>query len=168
MGTRYLTAFGPASNARKRTLEDVELEASRLVVRTSDSTAGGMASRGANVRARDSAHAMTAMEVAVRRGLRAVNALLARGANPNERFVGRGTALHVAARLGRDEIVQALLISGGNGDALDSRGESPLIKAVRFGHERVAAILIKVGCDVGIRARGPRCFSALDRAAENG
>lgn len=111
---------------------------------------------------------MAAINVAVRRGLGAVNKLLAWGANPNQVLAGGGTALHVAAQRGAHEIVYALLVSGGCADAVDSKGESPLIKAVRFGHSHVVKVLLGAGCDVGIRAWRPRCHTALDVAAGEG
>eukprot|EP00903_Cladosiphon_okamuranus_P020152 g18501.t1 len=143
----------------KRRLEEIEDYAERVIAMTNDDTEAG---------ARYVASKMLPLEVAVRRCLHAVNAQLALGANPNERFLGGDTALHVAAVLGRDKIVEVLVRSGGNVDARDSMGDTPLIKAVRFGHFPVAQTLISVGCDVGARAWMPLCYSALDTAAQKG
>lgn len=159
------TAFGASHDEKTpglsctRTLGEPEEESQRWITLTNGDVSKHV---------RYLASRMSPLEAAVRRGLWAVNAQMAGGANPNERFVGGNTALHVAASLGRDEIVMALVGSGGDVDARDSMGETPLVKAVRFGHVVVAEMLIKFRCKVGVRAWGPRSYSALDTAAETG
>lgn len=52
-------------------------------------------------------------------------------------------------------------------DALDDKGESPLIKAAYLGFQFVVEILLAAGADANLRGTGPSQYSALDRAAQN-
>lgn len=53
------------------------------------------------------------------------------------------TALHIASRLGKVEIVQQLLHSGASANAATTSGYTPLHLAAREGHQDVAAMLLE-------------------------
>ena len=124
---------------------------------------------GAEVNQRDPVEGRTVAEAAVRGEHETVAiGLFARGAEVNVRCVRDGSLLHVAAMEGKHGIVKAILASGGDKDAKDDFGETPLIKACQFGREAVVGTLISAGCDVNVWGAGPSSCTALDRAAQNG
>lgn len=124
--------------------------------------------KGEEVDAWDPVEGRTMAEAAVRGKYDMIAVeLFARGANPNTRCVKDGTLLHVAAMSGRDAIVKALLANGGDKDAKDGFGETPLMKACHLGHTEIAETLMAVGSDVNTRGTGSSRYTAIDRAAEN-
>lgn len=64
--------------------------------------------------------------------------------------------LHQAARLGRDDVLPALLQAGADAEARDAKGYTPLILASYNGHEGATAVLLAHGADTaaGDGARG--------------
>lgn len=78
-----------------------------------------------------------------------VRALLAHGAVTDavDAKLGR-SALHFAALNGNEEILEQLLLAGGNGDAKDFDGWTPLMYAVQRGDKETALLLTRVGADV--------------------
>lgn len=73
-----------------------------------------------------------------------VNALLAKGANPNRRAKDGRRPLHLAASRGQEAIVKALLAKGAHVDD-EVNGTSPLEEAEANGHQEVAKILLAKG-----------------------
>lgn len=73
--------------------------------------------------------------------------------NPNAEGrarVSHSTPLHLAASLGREDLVQLLLHAGALLDAEDSDGDTPLWKAVRMDHRTTAIRLVLAGADVEV------------------
>eukprot|EP00752_Nemacystus_decipiens_P008811 g7863.t1 len=80
-----------------------------------------------------------------------VKSLLASGADVNVRSpFGNSAALHVAALRGDRGTAATLLKYKADTDALDDAGETPLMKAARLGHQRVAEVLLEAGADVNV------------------
>jgi len=79
--------------------------------------------------------------------------LLARGAQADAADAARSTALLVAAREGRREVVRLLLAAGAD---VDGRGGAmtPLAAAALRGHLQVAALLLRHGADVDAAGAG--------------
>ena len=57
----------------------------------------------------------------------------------------KGTALHYAANLGHNAIVEVLISSGAKIDPQDHRGQTPLDAACKEGHLPCALTLLKAG-----------------------
>jgi len=86
-----------------------------------------------------------------------VRALARAGANLDARDgVKHCTALHMAARRGNVEVAEALLDCGANLEAHDSKGETPLRRAVNCSKISLVALLLKRGADPDTRATGGR------------
>jgi ankyrin repeat protein len=86
-----------------------------------------------------------------------VRALARVGANLDAQDgVKHCTALHMAARRGNVEVAEALLDCGANLEAHDSRGETPLRRAVNCRKISLVALLLKRGADPNSRATGGR------------
>jgi ankyrin repeat protein len=85
--------------------------------------------------------------------------LLAKGADVNAKAEGGYTPLHVASGLGQKEIVQLLLRSGANPNALDTRG-TPLHAAVLQGQKDIVLLLLNAGAQVN--ASDPHGTRPLD------
>src|SRR3546814_11013994 len=87
----------------------------------------------------------TEMLAAVDTGdIKTVRMLLEKGADPDARVRGDGTALILASRQGKLAIVEALLDAGAGVDVA-SRGDGhPLIMAARAGPDDVVARLIQL------------------------
>lgn len=64
---------------------------------------------------------------------------------------GGSGALHVAAVMGHDEIVQELLDAGAAPDMQDRTGNTALHEAVRWRHGRVVKILMNSDCRINVR-----------------
>lgn len=76
------------------------------------------------------------------------NALLLAGANQNAVIESGMNALHLAARMGKKDMVQFLLES--QKDLLnkkDNEGRTPFLQAIVRGHEPVALLLLEAGAD---------------------
>jgi Domain of unknown function (DUF4274)/Ankyrin repeats (3 copies) len=73
-----------------------------------------------------------------------VRGLLARGASPSAKDREAGSALHIAARVGNVEIVEALIAAGAKVENR-SRAQTPLDCAASCGHVAVAEALMKAG-----------------------
>jgi len=96
----------------------------------------------------------------------AVQALLAEGADIDEKNRNGDTALMRAAANGHLETVQLLLDEGAGMDAQRGDGMTPLILAAFFGHSDVVLALIKKGA--GLSARDRMGMTALDWARSKG
>ncbi len=109
--------------------------------------------RGADVNATVGEGESLLMATISSRDAETAKRLLASGANPGSES-GR-TALHVAARAGDVELVRLLLQHGGDPNAVDPSGATPLEVALRQKHEEVAETLRRGGAREHIRtARG--------------
>uniref|UniRef100_A0A3P8URX4 Ankyrin 3 n=1 Tax=Cynoglossus semilaevis TaxID=244447 RepID=A0A3P8URX4_CYNSE len=113
-----------------------------------------------------------------------VHALTHHGASPNttnvvsrsntalgfyilgEKFTDDQTALHIASRLGKVEIVQQLLQCGASANAATTSGYTPLHLAAREGHRDVAAMLLDNGASLSSSTK--KGFSPLHVAAKYG
>ena len=92
-----------------------------------------------------------------------VRALAQAGANLDAQDGARQcTALHMAARRGNVEVAEALLDCGADLEARDSKGETPLRRAVNCGKTEVAALLLARGADV--RSEGSKGLTPLGAA----
>ena len=80
--------------------------------------------------------------------------------------MGMGTALHVAASLGRVAIVTELLTCGAEVDSRDESGQTPLHGAARYASLDTAQILLKAGADPD--ARTEKDMTPLHYAAQVG
>jgi ankyrin repeat protein len=67
--------------------------------------------------------------------------LLAAGADPNLRCKKGRTALLLAARMGKADLVQLLLDNGANRKISDNKGITPLMYAMLYGHSSVVKCL---------------------------
>ncbi len=70
--------------------------------------------------------------------------------------VTRATALHMAARRGHLAIASALLECGAAIDVLDSKGDSPLQRAINCRRDRVAQLLVERGAGLTAKHRAVR------------
>jgi ankyrin repeat protein len=84
--------------------------------------------------------------------------LLARGARPNGNSP-QPSPLHLAARLGREDVVRLLLARNPDVDARDDHGETPLHDAVRASSLKVAEALL--GAQADPNARNQKDLSPL-------
>lgn len=111
----------------------------------------------------------SAVLMAVRRGReQLVRDLLARGA-PACATEGGGdepSPLHVAAQLGHNGMVHALLLHGADRTAPDSEGRTPLHLAARGGHLSVVDLLLAAG--TGVDYVNLRCYRDRDRNDRRG
>ena len=95
-----------------------------------------------------------ANECASETGPEVVRALVRAGADVNAcGGVTRATALHMAARRGHVEIARALLDCGAAIEARDSKGDTPLQRAVNCRRDAVVQLLVERGA---ARATRPR------------
>nr|VZI30037.1 unnamed protein product [Spirometra erinaceieuropaei] len=92
-----------------------------------------------------------------------VTLLLSAGADPNLTTRDAYTALHIAAKEGRLDIVQALLEAGADPDARTRRGFSPLHLAAKRGRAAVARQLLQVKSD-NVNAEGRNGLTPLHMA----
>ena len=77
-------------------------------------------------------------------------ALLANGLSADAADYDRRTGLHLAAALGRTQVLSLLLDAGANPSARDNFGRTPLLEAVRGGHNTSAALLRRRGASLGL------------------
>ena len=98
-----------------------------------------------------------ANECAAGTGPELVRALVRAGADVNAcGGVTRATALHMAARRGFVGIASALLDCGAAMEAKDSKGDTPLQRAVNCRRDMVARLLVERGANMTARPRAPR------------
>ncbi len=87
-------------------------------------------------------------------GPQLVRTLVRSGADVNARGgVTKATALHMAARRGYLEIASALLDCGAAVDAKDSKGDTPLQRAINCRRDLVAQLLVERGASIASRSR---------------
>lgn len=93
--------------------------------------------------------------------------LLSAGVHVNQRNgTNYETALHVAARLGQEEIVQWLVEHGAERDPVTGSGETPLYMAFSANHYGVVQILLQAKANPNAK-NGPDGKAILHLAAEN-
>src|SRR5471030_655469 len=98
-----------------------------------------------------------ANECASETGAEVVGMLVRAGADVNAcGGVTRATALHMAARRGYVEIARALLDCGAAIEARDSKGDTPLQRAINCRQDRLARLLVERGDAATARLRGSR------------
>ncbi len=112
-----------------------------------------------NKRARNGNTAL--MLAAWKSNVPAVKTLLSKGAKVNQ---SGWTALHYAAAVGNEEIVQILLAKKAIVDAPAPNKTTPLMMAARSGHIKTAKLLLDHGADV--RLRNDWDMSAVDFARD--
>jgi ankyrin repeat protein len=93
-------------------------------------------------------------------------ALIAAGANVNERSVDGSTALHWAAHNGDLDLVQRLLARGAEAKARNDYGATPLAEAAVEGEYRMVKALLDAGADVN--SPNPEGQTALMVVARTG
>ena len=124
--------------------------------------------KGAKLDYTDPNNGRTILYAAVRANrIRAVEVLIKRGADPNQRFTYRspvdGTietdrvVLHYVLS---PEMVTVLLAAGGNINATDAIGTTPLMCAAFHGQVAVVQALLAAGADVNARQDGQRVRKA--------
>ncbi len=95
-----------------------------------------------------------------------IGILLRAGVDINQKFASGDTALHVACRAGKKEIVAFLLQQGADCRIMNSQGETALAAAINAGHQNLAEYLIESGIDIdSINRHGD---SVLHLACEKG
>lgn len=82
--------------------------------------------------------------------LYAVQAILARGTDPNTIVSDGTTPLHVASRSGHNDVVNALVASGADVNATDKLGMTPLLLAINHGDLDLVRLLLDSGADVNL------------------
>lgn len=119
--------------------------------------------RGVNLDAR-SRNGDTALMLAAYNGnIAGVRALLDKGAEPNQTG---WTALHYAATVGRNDIVQLLLDRSAYIDAESPNQTTPIMMAARGGHILTVKLLLDEGADLTLKNGAG--MSALDFAKAGG
>jgi len=102
-------------------------------------------------------------ECSIAGGGEVVRALVRGGANVDAQGgVKHCAALHMAARRGNVEVAEALLDCGADIEARDSKGETPLRRAVNCGKTAVAALLVARGAD--LHSKGSRGLTPIEAA----
>lgn len=87
-------------------------------------------------------------------GVKSILQLLRAGADVNAQW-GRGeTALHIAAQIGRSDVVRVLIWQGSRVDPIDRYECTPLSRAVFAGNLGVVEILLHYGANVNHRDNG--------------
>jgi ankyrin repeat protein len=110
------------------------------------------------------------LEVELKRGdLTAICSLLEHGVDINGRDPHGQTALMLAARDGKQDIVNELISRGADLNVTAKFTLSALMLAVVAGHREIARTLAKAGADLSIKGSGAPGFygkTACDLAAE--
>lgn len=123
-------------------------------------------SKGADVHAQNNT-GKTPLHIAIKKGRVALTRLLLdAGAKPDTRSHGGIGSMIVAAAHNRPRLVHILKKFGGNVDAADNIGQTPLHYAVFKGLGEVAAALLRAGANPFLRTHRGR--SALDIAVVHG
>lgn len=109
---------------------------------------------GASVTAADANNMWTPLHTAVRFGhAKIATRLLQSRSDPNARDKKHRTPLHIAVRIGNDQMVQ-ILASNVDLDARDKKGKTALYLAARVEREGAAKILLQCGADRNIPDTG--------------
>jgi len=95
----------------------------------------------------------------------AVEKLLERGMNPNDRLGSGITALMIAVR-DKPESVRALLKGGANPNLTNTRGETALMMAIQSGGEEIVDLLLDAGANTNVHDQFGN--TPLTRAMEGG
>jgi len=106
------------------------------------------------------------LDAAVKGDSAGVKALLAKGAEVNEKNADGVTALMLASGRGHGEIVELLLAQGAAANAKSNAGHTALIFACNQGHPGIVKVLLNAGAEVN--ARGEEGVTALLSAALTG
>jgi ankyrin repeat protein len=112
--------------------------------------AGDVSAAAAARRGRDAGTLMCA--VASSGDVAFLAALLANGLRAGAADYDARTGLHLAAALGRTQVLSLLLDAGADADCLDNFKRTPLLEATRAGHEACAQLLARRGGTLGLRA----------------
>nr|XP_044992124.1 ankyrin repeat and SOCS box protein 14 [Jaculus jaculus] len=92
--------------------------------------------------------------------------LISHGADVNLRCANNRTALHEAAKLGRQDLVKLMLVSGAFTDPRSTYGFTPLALAAQGGHTEIMELLLQKGANVHSQASDSS--SVLLEAARGG
>ena len=102
---------------------------------------------------------------AVRRGdASRVEGLLEKGVNPDCKDENGLTPLHIAAKLGRVEVIKVLFVRGADPNSRDRNSATPLHLAAESGQEEAVRLLVELGADVNARdesGRTPLHYAAM-------
>ncbi|XP_078172297.1 potassium channel KOR2-like [Carex rostrata] len=100
---------------------------------------------------------LTVNNAAYHGDLHHLKGLINAGADPTKPDYDGRTALHVATCKGYEEIVKFLIQRGTRVNyvnCVDSFGNTPLLEAVKFGHDRIAKILVANGAILSLEQAG--------------
>lgn len=87
--------------------------------------------------------------------------LIRSGADPNGTDYDGRRALHLAASKGYEEITIFLIQAGAGVNSIDKFGNTPLLEAVKAGHDSIASILTKNRASLGIEDAGSLLRKAI-------
>ena len=122
-----------------------------------------MAKPQKNVQASHHSASMSPLHIATEKGdLKAVNRLLAQGADLHQLNHRGSTALLFAAHGGHSEVVERLITAGANVNQGNNDGYTPLEAAAMNGHLKIVECLLRAGADINqIDSSGLRETSLL-------
>ncbi|XP_028768743.1 potassium channel SKOR [Neltuma alba] len=92
-----------------------------------------------------------------------IKGLIRAGADPNKADYDGRSALHLAASRGFEDITIFLIQEGVEIDLRDNFGNTPLLEAVKNGHDRVASLLVGKGASMKIEDAGSVLCNAVAR-----
>ncbi|ELV12158.1 Dynein heavy chain 12, axonemal [Tupaia chinensis] len=93
--------------------------------------------------------------------------LISHGADVNLRCANERTALHEAAKLGRQDMVKLMLASGAHPDPRSSYGFTPLALAAQGGHTEIMELLLQKGKHFYMFSTIPRGANAHGQASDS-